>query len=94
MVVGVITVELQVPGSQSLKDKRQVIRALVALLRREFNVAVAEVDHLESWQRAMLGLACVSADRGHAQQQAQNVAEYIEDHAVDYYVLDVDIELL
>lgn len=76
MVVGVCTVELLIPGSQSLKDKRQVVHSVKDRLRGKFNLSVAEVDGLDLWQTAVLGLACVSNDGRHVDQvleQALNV---------------------
>ena len=76
MVVGLCTVELLVPGSQSLKDKRQVLHSLKDRLRGKFNLSIAEVDAQDLWQRAVLGMACVANDRGYVNQvleQALNV---------------------
>jgi hypothetical protein len=78
MIVGVLTIELQAPAAQSLKDKRQVVRSLVARLRNEYNVAVAEVDHLDSWQLVGLGVAGVSSDLSYVQGLLQHVVDYIE----------------
>ena len=57
---------LHLPASQSLKDKRQVVRSLTDRLRRQFNVAVAEVEEQDAWQTVVLGLAVVSNEAGHA----------------------------
>jgi uncharacterized protein len=76
MVVGVYTVELFIPGSQSLKDKRQVLHSLKDRLRGKFNLSVAEVDGQDLWQKAVLGMACVANESQHVQQvleQALNV---------------------
>ena len=76
MVVGVCTVELFIPESQSLKDKRQVLHSLKDRLRGKFNLSVAEVDGLDLWQKAVLGMACVANDGSHVEQvleQALNV---------------------
>jgi len=78
MIVGVLTVELQAPAAQSLKDKRQVVRSLAARLRNEYNVAVAEVDHLDSWQLVGLGVVSVSSDLRYVQGLLQHVVDYIE----------------
>ncbi len=94
MVIGLLTVELQIPASQSLKNKRQVVRSLISRLRQEFNVSVAEVDHQDSWQLCTLAVACVSGETLQAQQLMQRVATYIEEQAVDYYVLEVQSEVL
>ena len=60
MIVGLCTVELFLPESQSLKDKRQVLLSLKDRLREKFNLSVAEVDGHNLWQKAVLGLACVA----------------------------------
>jgi len=76
MVVGVCTVELWIPESQSLKDKRQVVHSLKDRLRGKFNLSVAEVDGQDLWQKAVLGMACVANDGSHVEQvleQALNV---------------------
>jgi uncharacterized protein YlxP (DUF503 family) len=72
-VVGVLTLEIQVEHSHSLKDKRQVVKSLKDRLRERFNVAVAEIDHLDSWQRAVVAAVTVSNDRVHAEQMLQAV---------------------
>ena len=64
MVVGVCTVELFIPESQSLKDKRQVLHSLKDRLRGKFNLSVAEVDGQDLWQKAVLGMACVANENG------------------------------
>lgn len=76
MVVGVCTVELWIPESQSLKDKRQILHSLKDRLRGKFNLSVAEVDGQDLWQKAVLGMACVANDGSHVEQvleQALNV---------------------
>jgi uncharacterized protein YlxP (DUF503 family) len=76
MVVGVCTVELLIAESQSLKDKRQVLHSVKDRLHAKFNLSVAEVDGQDLWQRAVLGMACVANEGGHATQvleQALNV---------------------
>jgi uncharacterized protein YlxP (DUF503 family) len=68
IVVGLCTVELFIPESQSLKDKRQVLLSLKDRLREKFNLSVAEVDGLDLWQKAVLGLACVANEGRYANQ--------------------------
>ena len=93
MVVGVCTIELQVPSSQSLKDKRQVLRSVKARVRNEFNVAIAEVDHLDSWQLATLGVSCVSSEKAHAQGLLQRVVGHIEGR-FEVVLLDYEVEFV
>jgi hypothetical protein len=58
--VGVCKLKIHIPGSRSLKDKRSVVKSLVARLQKQFNLSVAEVDDHELWQTATIGMACVS----------------------------------
>ncbi len=63
MIVAVLQVELFLPESFSLKDKRFAVQSLKNRIRRAFNVSVAEVDHQDKWQRCCLAVACVATDR-------------------------------
>lgn len=71
--IGVLTLELRLENAHSLKDKRQVVQSLKERLRRKFNVAVAEIDCPELWQRAVVAAVTVSGDRGQAAQVLQAV---------------------
>ena len=74
--MGVCTVELWIPESQSLKDKRRVLHSVKDRLRGKFNLSIAEVDGQDLWQKAVLGMACVANDGGYVEQvleQALNV---------------------
>lgn len=68
IIVGLCTVELFIPGSQSLKDKRQVLLSLKDRLRDKFNLSVAEVDGQDLWQKTVLGLACVANEGRYVNQ--------------------------
>ncbi len=75
MVLGSIELQLRLEGCDSLKDKRQILRSLVDRVRREFNVAVAEVGDHELWGNATIGVACVSNDARHAESILQHVID-------------------
>jgi len=68
IIVGLCTVELFIPESQSLKDKRQGLLSLKDRLREKFNLSVAEVDGQDLWQKAVLGLACVANEGRYVNQ--------------------------
>ncbi len=87
------TVELHLPGADSLKGKRQILRSLKDKLRNRFAVAVAEVDHHDVWQRATLAVAYVSHDARHADSVVAKALDFIETH-VDGDVLDTSLEIL
>ena len=75
MPVGLLTLELHIPDAQSLEDKRQVLRSLKDRLRRQFNVAVAELDHHDAWQRSVVGVVSLSNEERHLRQVLQTVLD-------------------
>ena len=77
MVVALLSIELFLPGSRSLKDKRMVLRRIKDRLAK-FNVSVAEVEHHDLWQRAGLGIATVATSGDHADRELAAVAQEIE----------------
>jgi uncharacterized protein YlxP (DUF503 family) len=77
MVIGLLSVELHIPHSQSLKDKRMVLRSIKDRVKK-FNVAVAEVAHQDVWQRAGLGIVAISTTTEHVDKELAAVADEIE----------------
>ena len=77
MVVGLLTLELHLPESQSLKEKRMVLQHIKDSLRRQFNVSIAETDGQDTWQRARFGVAGVGSDRRYVNGQLSQVVEWI-----------------
>ena len=71
--VGVLTLELRLEYSHSLKDKRHSVKSLQDRLRARFNVAVAEIDYQDMWQRSLISAVTVSADHAQAEQVLQSV---------------------
>jgi len=77
MVVGLLTIELFIPGSQSLKEKRMVLRRIKDRVKK-FNIAVSEVEHHDLWQRAGIAVVTVSTDQAHAERELAAVVDEIE----------------
>ena len=73
--IGVLTLEILLQNAHSLKDKRHVVKGLKDRLRSKFNVAVAEIDYQDLWQRAAVAVVTVSSDHGHAEKVLQTVEE-------------------
>ena len=93
MFIGLLTLELFIPGAESLKDKRSVVKSLIETTRRKFNVSIAEVDDLDKWRRATIGIACVSNDVQYLNGVLDKVVESLESNpAIE--VGEVDMELL
>jgi uncharacterized protein YlxP (DUF503 family) len=81
VVIGTLQLTIQVPESQSLKDKRMVVRSITSRVRQTFGVAVAEVGDQDIWQTAVIGVACVSNSARHADEVCQKVLAYVENDA-------------
>ena len=94
MNVGVCRIDLEFPASHSLKDKRKVLRSIVARVQSRFNVAIAEVDRNDSWQVATLGVTCVSNDSRHANEMLSKVVHYIQGCREEAVMADYDVEML
>lgn len=94
MHIGVCRIMLHLPESASLKDKRQVSRSLFARIRNSFNVAVAEVEDHELWQRLTLAVCYVSTDSAHANEMVSKVVEFIEETRRDLELLDYETEII
>ena len=93
MVIGLLTLDLHFPGARSLKDKRQALRSLETRIRNRFNVAVAEVEHQDLWQRARLAVVSVNTDHVHLESTLQKVAGEAGS-ARDIQLLDAQTEIL
>ena len=93
MTVGTCRVELQIPANASLKGKRQVLRSIKDRVRNRFNVSIAEVDRLDDWQRATVGIACVSNDARFADEVLSKVVNLIE-ASPDALILDYEISIV
>ncbi|MDE2322344.1 MAG: DUF503 domain-containing protein [candidate division NC10 bacterium] len=93
MTVGTCRVELRLAGNNSLKGKRRVVKSIKDRIRGRFNVSVAEVDRLDEWQRATLGIACVSNSSRLVDEILTKVVNLIEADA-DALILDYEIDLM
>jgi uncharacterized protein len=75
--VASLQIELHIPTSHSLKEKRAVIKPILEGARRRFQVAAAEVDHQGKWQRASLGFAVVGASPAHVTVVLDKVERFV-----------------
>ncbi len=94
MSIGILTLHILIPGCMSLKEKRGRLKPLLARLHRQFNVSAAELDRLDSWQEAILGVALLSNDRNHTQSVLAKIPAWIEKTWPDIDLLNEQIELL
>lgn len=93
MIVGTCTLKLIIYESNSLKDKRHILKSIVGRIQSRFNVSIAEVGLNDSWQTSIVGFACVTNDTNHANQIISNVLKFI-DRDTRVEILTHDIEIL
>jgi uncharacterized protein YlxP (DUF503 family) len=78
MTIGLLTAELHIEEANSLKDKRQVLKSLLAHLRADFNISATEVADHDVWRRATVGIAVVATDTAFADQVLDKIIDHIE----------------
>ncbi|MFH1858114.1 MAG: DUF503 domain-containing protein [Candidatus Omnitrophota bacterium] len=84
MIIGILQIELRFPESQSLKDKRMILKSLKDRLRQQFNISVSELDYQESWQRALLGIAAIGGDKRYTNGLLSKVLDWVaEDRSAE-----------
>lgn len=94
MVIGVLELTLHLPGSHSLKDKRQVIASLLPRMRQRFEVAITEVAEHDRWQIAKLGASYVSTSHRHVGQVLEQLRRYVEETRPDVVVTSCETEMI
>ncbi len=93
MVVGIIKLELWIPGSTSLKAKRSVVKKVIERTRSRFNVTVAEVDKQDVYGRAVIGYAMVGSDQRYVNGALDKILDFVEGLAVAE-VLSESVEII
>jgi uncharacterized protein YlxP (DUF503 family) len=88
-----VEIDLHIPAARSLKDKRSAVRRLIARLRDDLGVSVAEVGHQDLWQRCTLGVAIACGEEVVGRGVVQDV-ERIVARAVELEVLDIHVEVV
>ncbi|MDC0357173.1 DUF503 domain-containing protein [Oligoflexia bacterium] len=91
--IAVLVVDLHIPGAQSLKAKRRVIKSLKDRIRAKFNVSVAELDALDKWQRSICGITMIGNDQPFLDRCMQQTITLIETIG-ELQILDTKIEFL
>lgn len=93
MIVGLLTLDLHIPGANSLKEKRLVIKSLIERTRNKFNVSVSEVDAQELWQRSIIGIAYVANETIIINSVFEKIRNLVlNTHSVE--LIDATIEML
>jgi len=94
MIVGTARITLYLPENYSLKDKRQDLKSILARVINQYHVAAAEIADHDNWQRATIGVACVSSDGRHANEILSKVVNFIDNNLQQGGLEDYEIEIL
>lgn len=94
MAIGLLTLQIHLPGCSSLKEKRSRLKPLLIRLHKEFNLSIAEMDKNDAWRSAVVACAVVSNDRSQAERSLQAVADWIETYWPDVQIEGEQIELI
>ena len=89
--VAILTLELHIPSSQSLKSKRRVLRSLKDRIRNKFNVSIAEVGFHDKWQRATVGICAIGNDKNYLSGSLEHVlqaAETVSELQITHYEME------
>ena len=78
MIVGVLSLDIHILNSLSLKDKRMVLNHIKDRVKNKFNVSVAEIDYQDKWQRSLIGIALVTSQKGYAEQVLNKIFHLLD----------------
>lgn len=94
MMIATLAIHLHIPGCGSLKEKRGHIKPLIARLRREFNLSVAEIDLQDKWQEAVIGCAMIGSDTAFLHSALQTVMRWVEANWREGDIIDQRVEMI
>ena len=92
--VTLCTIDLSLDGVHSLKEKRSIIKSLLTRVRKQFNIAAAEVDHHDVWQSSQIAIVSISNQAAHSNKMIESVLEWIEVHYPDALIVGEQRETL
>ncbi len=90
MIIGLLTLEIYIPYSHSLKEKRKTLNKIKDRLKKKFNIAFAELEYLNKWQRSKIGLVTLNTQKGMIEKVFQKIIREIEEN-IEGEILQKDI---
>ena len=94
MSIGILTLEIQLPGCKSLKEKRSRLKPLLTRIHREFNVSVAELARMDSWDEATIGCTVISNNHQYTQNSLEAITRWLSKNWPDIMLVDEHIEII
>ncbi len=92
MIVATCVIKLNLYGVQSLKDKRRILKSILSRLPKQFNLAVAEIDHQDVWQTAVIGMVTIGNDPGYLHGLLEKAVSWITQARPDLPIETYNIE--
>lgn len=93
-IVGLCTITLHLPGVSSLKEKRGIVKSMLAKLHNKFNLSTAETDHQDLWQSAEIAIALVANSELHIRKAIKSALDWLETNYPDAIITKHEIEIL
>lgn len=94
IAIGLCTLELHLPGVDSLKEKRSILKSLLKRLHTTFNVATSEVDFHDVWESSVIAIVTVTTSNHHIDQTMTEIIKWIEHHYPDAQIVNQEIEIV
>ncbi len=94
MLAGICEYQLFLPNAHSLKQKRMLIKSLLARLHNKFNAAACEAAEQELWQSAVIGVAVVGNSRRHIESMLDNITDFVEGFSPEIELVSVQKDVL
>jgi len=94
MSIGILTLQIKLPGCKSLKEKRSRLKPLITRIHREFNVSVAEIAQQDVWDEATLGCAHISNDHQYSQNALHMIVHWLDRNWPDIMLVDDQTEII
>ncbi len=79
MIVGVLEIEIFIPYSTSIKEKRYILKSIKDRMKSRFNVSVAELDYFDTWQRSKIGFACLSNSANYISEYLMEILKFLQE---------------
>ncbi|MEO8396893.1 MAG: DUF503 domain-containing protein [Chloroflexota bacterium] len=94
IIIGLCTVEFELPGVTTLKEKRSILKSMLARLHNQFNISAAEVDFQDALQASVIAFTTVTNDTRHANHTISTILNWIEANYPDALIVNQEIEIL
>lgn len=93
MIIGILTLEIHLPYSQSLKEKRKILNGFRDRIRNKFNAAIAEIDYQDKWQRAKVGIVTLNSQKKLVDQILSRIIQEAE-KGIDGEIIASEIQYI